>query len=164
MSIQDITEYVRKTPENTNPSVIKSMIEREIGDSSKDVVKYTPQSLTEEQQAQARNNIGAVTLSELEAKFFPLIEIKTKLKLNETVMLSEEECEHLEGVNASVRLPRLVFAIDDLGGCITIPTAIDQVFLVTIIVGADIVTIIFDRTKEDLWSATASVFSMAPTE
>ena len=129
-----------------------------------EAVLFGEQYLTSDQQEQARNNIGAATLSELEAKLFPLIEIKTKLKLNETVMLSEAESELLEGVDASFRLPRLAFAIDDLGGCITIPTAIDQVFLVTIIVGADIITIIFDNPTEDLWSATASVFSMAPTE
>ena len=342
MSIQDITEYVRKTPGNSNPAVIKSMVEREIGDSSKDVVKYTPQSLTEEQQAQARanigaasqenagndlpipaeavagqyfrvkavdkngkvievetvdpsteilipclyngirlprlpawnqqaypyafiygssqdaelifaksidasetrlnldkhgyikyttqhysdwyrveesgylgillsaikwasfdvinsegdvillgsnpvpayeeavlfgeqyltsdqkeqarNNIGAATLTELEAKFFPLIEIKTKLKLNETIMLSEAESQHLSGVRSSFMLPRLAFTLDILGGCMTIPIAVDQAFLVTIIVGAEIVTIIFERANEDLWGATVSIFSMAPTE
>lgn len=59
MSINDIMKYVNQTPGNTNPSVIRSMVEREIEESSKDVVKYTPQNLTEEQQAQARANIGA---------------------------------------------------------------------------------------------------------
>lgn len=32
MSIQDITNYVRQTPGNTNPSVIKSMVKSEIGE------------------------------------------------------------------------------------------------------------------------------------
>ena len=64
MSIKDITDYVRQTPGNTNPSVIRSMVEREVENGQKDVVKYTPQSLTEEQQAQARTNIGADRFTE----------------------------------------------------------------------------------------------------
>lgn len=37
MSVNDIMKYVSQTPGNTNPSVIKSMVEREIGNSSKDL-------------------------------------------------------------------------------------------------------------------------------
>ena len=59
MSVNDIMNYVSQTPGNTNPSVIRSMVETEVENGQKDVVKYTPQSLTEEQKAQARANIGS---------------------------------------------------------------------------------------------------------
>ena len=57
MSVNDIMNYVSQTPGNTNPNVIKSMVETEVENGQKDVVKYTPQNLTEEQKAQARFNI-----------------------------------------------------------------------------------------------------------
>ena len=41
MSISDITNYVRNTPSNTNPSVIRSMVVGEMNETLKDSKEYT---------------------------------------------------------------------------------------------------------------------------
>lgn len=56
MSQQDVIDYVMNTPHNTNPVILKQKIKEISGE----VILYTQQELTEEQKAQARENIGAI--------------------------------------------------------------------------------------------------------
>ena len=75
MNSQEIVNYVMNTPNNTNPTILKQMIEESGGgggggsniDVSEQIsealknsnfVSYAPQTLADEQQDQARENIG----------------------------------------------------------------------------------------------------------
>lgn len=106
MSVNDIMKYVSQTPGNTNPSVIKSMVEAEVENGQKDVVKYTPQSLTDEQKTQARENIGAACgLRE--------ITLTTPLSANEYIPLSDEENTMLAAAAAENRPVCITFTAMD---------------------------------------------------
>lgn len=61
MNNQEIINYVMHTPSNTNPTILKQILDDRSasGNDLADAVLYTKQNLTEGQKAQARENIGA---------------------------------------------------------------------------------------------------------
>ena len=56
MSKQDVIDYVTETPHNINKNILGQKLD-ELG-GAKDAVQYVPQQLTEDQQMQARENLG----------------------------------------------------------------------------------------------------------
>ena len=58
MSIQDIANYVRQTPGNTNPSVIKSMVKGEIGEYVEEAAIYAKNEVVHELENSGRIGKG----------------------------------------------------------------------------------------------------------